>query len=383
MPTTTLPARRYPELTAVAIDEARNLIGTPLRRRPHYTVATRDVLLRWAKGGGSRNPLYFDPSYADFYTHWAGQVGHPSALLAFDHTFVAPKLAGIHAIYAGATFEWSRQIRAGDEIRASARLTTVEEKQGSFCGPMVLQTSLVEYRNQHGDLVATATPRIMRTPRDAARERGKYAGLGRHRYTPAEFERIIAAYQSEEFRGSKPRYVEDLRPGDPLPEVVKGPLTTEDMNFFVGEISETLFFREFVAHVRRHPADAYWHEDKGMPDTWDASFLLDKVAQEFGFPVAHDTGVQRVAWLEFLVTNWMSDLALLRRLDVRLTHPFFHADTAWLRGTVTGTEIRDRRAFADLKVWAENQNGILVATGTARVELPSRDFNILQPGLVL
>ena len=120
-----------------------------------------------------------------------------------------------------------------------------------------------------------------------------------------------------------------------------------------------------------------------MPDTWDASFLLDKVAQEFGFPIAHDTGLQRVAWLEFLVTNWMGDLAMLRRLDVRLTHPFFHVDTAWLRGTVTGTEIRDRRAYADLRVWINNQVGVVVATGTARVEMPSRDFTIVQPGLVL
>mgnify|MGYP006171332861 CR=1 FL=1 len=32
-----------------------------------------------------------------------------------------------------------------------------------------------------------------------------------------------------------------------------------------------------------------------MPDSWDASFLIDKVAQESGFPAAHDTGSEHTA----------------------------------------------------------------------------------------
>ena len=245
----------YPVLTAEAIDEARSLIGVPLRRRPHYTVATRDVLLRYAKALGCRNPLYNDLSYGTLHTAWASLIGHPTALFVFDHTMVAPKLAGIHAIYAGVAIEWFKQIRTGDHIDATAMLTDVAELEGDFCGPMVLQTSEVRYTNQYDELVAVARPRVLRTPRDAARERGKYARLDRHKYTDDEFQAIMTGYERERVQGERPIYFEDLEPGDDLGEVVKGPLTTEDMNFFVGEIAETLFYRDFVAHMRRHPAD--------------------------------------------------------------------------------------------------------------------------------
>jgi acyl dehydratase len=375
--------RQYPELSPELIAEARSLIGIPLRRRPHYSVATREVLLRWSKALGSRNPLYADPVYGALNTPWATQVGHPTAIFAFDDTVVAPKLAGIHTIYAGVSIGWERQLRAGDTLRAEATLTAVEERMGRFCGPMILQTGEVQYTDGDGRPVAVARPRIMRTPRDAARRHGKYAGLTRHRYRPEEMRRILKAYEDEVVRGDVPRYVEDVQEGDELPPVVKGPLTTEDMNFFVGEVSETRAFREFLAHARRHPADVYWHEDKAMPDSWDASLLLDKVAHEFGFPCAHDTGLQRVAWMEMLVTNWMGDIAMLRSIDVRLDVPFLHADTAWLTGRVTETAISDRRAYAVLSLMCANQRGEAVATGTAVVELPSRSFDVLQPGLVV
>lgn len=373
----------YPLLTEEAIEEARALIGVPLRRRPHYRAATRDVLLRYAKALGSRNPLYTEPDYGAFHTYWGGLLAHPTALFLFDHTVVAPKLAGIHAIYAGVSIEWHRQIRAGDELEARAVVTGIERRHGEFCGDMALQSSEVRYTNQHGALVAVARPRILRTPRDAARVRGKYAHLTRHRYQAGEIDRIMEAYEAEAARGSRPRFIEDLQAGESLGEVVKGPLTTEDMNFFVGEVNETLFFRDFVAHMRRHPADVFWHEDKNMPDSWDASLLMDTVAQAFGFPCAHDTGLQRVAWLECLVTNWMGDVAMLRKLDVRLTAPFLHADTAWLSGEVLGTEIVQRRALATLSLRCTNQRGETVAYGTAQVELPSHDFSVLQPGLVV
>lgn len=365
------------------INDARQLVGVPLRRRPHYTEASSEVLLRYSKALGCRNPLFSDLSYGSLNTAWASLLGHPTVIFTFDHTLVAPKLPGIHSIYAGVDIEWHRQIRAGDRLDASAMLTAVDECEGEFCGPMVLQESEVRYTNQSGELVAVARPQVLRTPRMTAKRNGKYSDITRYRYSGDEFDAIISAYESEGVQGSIPLYYEDLAVGDRLPQIVKGPLTTEDMNFFVGEINETLFYKDFVDHFRRHPADVYWHTDTHMPDSWDTSFLIDKVAHEFGFPAAHDTGLQRVAWLECLITNWMGDLAVLRSLQVRLTRPFIHADTAWLRGEVTGLTLEDGRPIANLTVHCENQRGEVTATGAARVELPSKGFEAPQPGLIL
>ena len=96
---------RYPALTAAGIEEARALIGVPLRRRPQYRAATRETLLRYAKGLGSRNPLYSDLAHGLLKTPWGALLGHPSCIFGFDHTVVAPKLAGIHAIYGGVRLE--------------------------------------------------------------------------------------------------------------------------------------------------------------------------------------------------------------------------------------------------------------------------------------
>ena len=372
---------RYPDLTEAAIAEARALIGVPLRRRPLYHEATAETLLRYAKALGCRNPLYTDLAHGTLRTPWATLVGHPTSIFGFDNTFVAPKLPGIHAIYAGVRIEWYRQIRAGERISATAALTNVVERNGRFCGPMVLQEAEVTYSDAAGTAVARAYPRILRTPRDRARAAGKYAGIERHAYSTSEFEAILTAYRDEHIQGGKPRYVESVSAGDALPVVVKGPLTTEDMNFFVGEVHAPYFFKAFVDHMRRHPADVYWHPAYNMPDSWDASLLQDDVAREFGFPAAHDTGLQRVAWFECMITNWMGDLGMLTMLDVRLERPMLHADTAWLRGEVAAVVREGSRTYADLSLVCDNQRGEPIARGTARVELPSRDFSVTQPGL--
>ena len=109
--------------------------------------------------------------------------------------------------------------------------------------------------------------------------------------------------------------------------------------------------------------------------------MQDDVAREFGFPGAHDTGLQRVAWFDCLITNWMGDLGMLAAIDVRLERPMLHADTAWLRGEVTGLVRDNARTYASLALLCENQRGERIAGGTARVELPSRDFDVIQPGL--
>jgi len=370
-------------LTPENLAAARALIGVPLRRRGHHTLASRDLLVRYAKSIGCRNPLYTSLTHGLINTYWANLLAHPSALFCMDDTIVAPKLAGIHALYAGVTFEWNYPVRAGDTITAAAKLISVEEKHGSFCGPMALQTSEVVYTDQHGRVVATATPRILRTPRPAARERGKYAGLSRYEYKPDEVDAIMRAYAQEEVRGDKPRYWEEVNVGDVLPQVVKGPLTSEDMNLFMGNIGGTRYFRDFLSYWRRHPEGCFKDPETGMPDSWEASLLRDGVARMFEFPSAHDTGLQRVSWLDCLVTNWMGDLAFLRRLDVRMERPVIHGDTNWCRGTVIGKRWDESgRPLVDLEVSCVNQSGVCTALGTATVELVSHDVNVDPPCLV-
>ena len=370
--------RLYPNLTQQAIQEARKLIGTKLRRYPRWEQVGKEMIIRFALAIGSRNPLYLSEELVS--TNLLGtMLGHPTLLYCFDDTFIAPKLPGIHALYAGADWEFFRPLLLNDRISVTARLLDVEEKQGEFCGPMALQTGEVVYDNQEGETVARATSHVMRVPRDAAHEGGKYMNIPRYRYSPEELEAIDAAYESEEIRGDVPRYWEDVRVGEQLPPIVKGPLSSDDMLNFVDVVRGTLGFSYFLDHWRRHPQDVYWDPETGMPDSWDASMVKDSVAQVFGFPFAHDSGIQRVCWLENLVTNWTSNLGFLEGLKVRLVRPNFIYDTTWCRGQVSGKSVRDGKHIVELDVWCENQRGETTARGSAAVALVSRRVDLHPP----
>jgi hypothetical protein len=378
--------RRYPEITDEELARVESLIGVVLRRPGARTVASTDTLIGYARAIGSRIPLYVDVAHG-LRTYWGSLVGHPTSLYSFDDTVVAPALPGIQSIYAGCAWRWELPLRLGTQVSTTAVLEGVERKTGSFAGEMVLQTGRVEYRDDSERLLATARPRVLRTQRDEARARGKYRDVETYRYSSAELDGIIDMYQNEEIRGDRPLYWEDVKPGDQLPGLVKGPVTTEDMGMFVGAIRQTLFFSDFLDHWRRHPADAYWSPDTGSPDWWDASLLRDDVAQEFGFALAHDTGSQRVAWIENCVSNWAGDFSFLRDLDVTLHRPCYRGDTTWVTGSVTdkrrvGHPPQERfELTCDLT--AVNQRGETTASGQAVVQVVSKQTDTIPPVLRL
>ena len=368
----------YQSLTDEAIDTAKKLIGVELRRYPRWTEANKELIIRFALAIGSRNPLYISDEL--MATNLFGtMVAHPTMLYSFDDTLIAPGLPGIHALHAGTDWQFYRPALLHDRITPTAHLLSVEQKHGEFCGPMALQIGEVIYKNQRGEEVARATSYVMRTPRDAARERGKYMDIARYRYSPEDLEGIDRAYEEEEIRGDVPRYWEDVQVGDDVPSIVKGPLSSDDMLGFIDAASGTITFCYFVDYMRRHPQAVYWDPDIGMPDSWDASMTKDAVAQAFGFPYSHDAGIQRICWLENMATNWTGNLGFLDALKVRLVRPNFIYDTTWCKGRVSGKHVTDGRYVVDLDVRCENQRGETTATGTATAALPSHDVDVHPP----
>lgn len=371
-----------PPLNKDAIEAARQLLETPLRRpRPRKSVASKDAIIEYTRAIGSRNPLYLQDTYASG-TYYGSLIAHPTWLYCVDNTDVYAKLPGLHAIYGSVAWEWHHPIRVGDSFTTTAKLTDMREAKGAFCGKMVVQSGEVEYRNQHGQLVATAATEVLRTPRDSAQAMGKYATLDRSNYSAGDIQRIYQAYDDEYIRGEAPRYWEDQSDDEGLLPLVRGPLTTEDINLFVACVRGTPAYRAFLEHWRRHPADAYIDQLTGMPDSWDASLLKDEPARNFGFPAAHDTGIQRVAWLEDLVTNWMGDHAFLRRLEVRLTRPNIHGDSTWCQGSVVKKYREGPEYLIDLRLRCEDQRGKETAVGSATVSLVSKDPDSLPPILM-
>jgi acyl dehydratase len=373
----TIAPPTYEPDVSEALAARKALIGRRLTRPLRLTGIVDDAIARYSRAIGSRDRLRLDPGYGRA-SHWGRMVGHPTMLGAVDDTFVSPPIAGYQRLYGAAEWEFFQPLLSGDFIRSEARLIEVEAKEGSFAGSMLSETAEVRYHNQHGQLVAASRPVTLQVRRREAVSRGKYAAE-RHLYTEAELEQIWQEYESEEIRGSRPRYWEELNEGEPIGSIVKGPMVLEDLNAYVGCVTGTLAWSEWFDYMRRHPEDVYWDPDTGLPDTWQAAMWTDKIAQAHGFPLPHSPGTLRVAWMDNLVSNWAGDHGFLKRLSVRLSLPCYVSDTSRCRGRIVSKEIRGGSALATLSLWSENQRGEVTATGSAEVLLPSRDPTIPPP----
>jgi acyl dehydratase len=361
-PHETLASTRFPTITAAALAELHDRLGKPVRRpEPYIEVATRDAIRHWAHGIGDRNP------------YWAqAGVAPPTILFAMDRVVsgYVGGLPGIHAMYAGTDFRWQRPIRVDDRVVGESVLHELIEKPSKFAKRAIQQVYRTTFTNQRGEVVCEADSWCFRTERETARERGKYKAEGPHQYSAAELAAIKRAYEVEEIRGATPRYHDDVNVGDPVAEVVKGPLTVTSVVAFVqgwGSLyvrGHGLAFDLFA----RHPALGI-PNDFGVPEPPERVHWDEAMARAVGVPGAYDYGPERVAWLGHLVTNWMGDAGFLRRLTVKVLRHNLIGDTTWCRGRVTGTA---PDGAVTLEIDGTNQRGETIAAGTAEVLLPRR-----------
>jgi hypothetical protein len=73
-----------------------------------------------------------------------------------------------------------------------------------------------------------------------------------------------------------------------------------------------------------------------------------------------------------LITNWIGDDGLLKKLRAELRRFNVVGDTTWLKGKVVKKYTQDDRHMVDLECWAENQRGETTMPGTATAVLPSK-----------
>jgi len=354
---------RFPSITPDALSALRARIGQPARRpEPYIEVATADAIRHWAHGIGDRNP------------HWAAAgLAPPTILFAMDRIVsgYVGGLPGIHAMYGGTDFRWHRAIREGDRIVGQSVLKDLIEKPSAFARRAIQQIYRTMFSNQRGELVCEADSWCFRTERDTARERGKYKATEAHRYTEAEIEEISRAYREEDIRGAKPRLWENVKVGEALPTVCKGPLTVTSVVAFVQGWGSLYVRAHGLAFdlFERHPAlgipNAFGVPEPPERVHWDEPF-----ARAVGVPGAYDYGPERVAWLGHVATNWMGNDGQLRRLSAQVRRHNLIGDVTWCRGVVTAKREEGGQAVVDIELTAENQRHEITAKGTATVALP-------------
>jgi hypothetical protein len=214
------------------------------------------------------------------------------------------------------------------------------------------------------------------TERKAAREKGKYAELAPAKYSDEDYAKIDAIYEAEAPRGATPRFWEDVKVGDKLQPMVKGPLTVTEIIAFhaggYGFVPYGLRASRVGYKNRKRIAPFYIKNENGVWDVaqrlhWDSEW-----AKAIGNPMAYDYGVLRQAWFNHMVSDWAGDDAFIERLEDSIRKFNYMGDVQFLEGEVTGKREEDGRYLVDLKMNMVNQRGTETAYATATVSLPSK-----------
>lgn len=366
-------------ITDQAIADAKAMIGLQLRPEgPYLQDATSDTMRNWCNGIGDLNPLYREAGYGAT-SRYGTQVAHPMFPMAFGWVGRTRwGLPGVHGFYAGNDWELFRHIRPGDRLTAIERVAGVDVKESKFSGRLVLQYVEASYYNQRSELVARALGTCTRHERKAARDAGKYKEITQHEYTNEEHDRIdqMVLDEVKNIRGQAVRYWEDVKEGEELPTIARGPLSLMDtMGFLVGSGRGHTHGVVLQAAVK-HPGHFFRNPEAGGGVEYTGiGHHRESVAKEVGVPGTYDYGPQRSSWMASLVTNWMGDAAFLKRVRTEMRRFNIMGDTTFCKGKVVRKYVKDKAGLVDIEIAAENQRGEVTTPGLATVILPSRDVS--------
>lgn len=359
----------------VASDHAPGLL--PHTR--HNTQATSIGMRFFARSIGDRNPRHVVESYQS-QTGGAGFVAHPCWLYSVQDTAIASGPIDTCPIIAGTNWVFHKPVTLGEKIFTVARLVREWNRTGRLAGPGLFQEVAVSYLDGRGDELATATSTILHVSPEAAQRGGKYKDWQRWRYTHEELDRIERGYDAEQVRGDRPLYHEDVDVNTELPEIVRGPVSSEEIVLFVGATRPIPGMAAFTRDLAAGRARGFIHPRTGAHESYAAGLIDDESAQQLGFPAAHDYGIDRISQMASLITNWIGDAGRLVRLDARLPEACMLGDTTWFTGRVIGKAgnadgkgtAASTTGLVHLESTGINQRGEVTVRASATVALPRR-----------
>ncbi|MEX2618245.1 MAG: MaoC family dehydratase N-terminal domain-containing protein [Alphaproteobacteria bacterium] len=370
----------FPKITEEGLAALRERIGVKIGKtaEPWCYEATRDNIRHYAHGIGDDNPLWCDPDYAA-QTKYGNVIAPPSFLFATNRIIsgYVGGMPGVHAMWAGAEWHWRKPVARNTEIRTEAWLKDLIEHDTRFAGRTVQQIYHVNFYGDDGDLLAEADSWCFRTDRDIAREKGtKYSEVkaGPLRvYSQEELDSYYRYYEEEEIRGAEPRYWDDVREGEALPTMVKGPMTVTGFIAYAQGWGGLYIRANKLAwrQASSHPGLGIKNR-RGIPDCPERVHWEEEFAHKVGVPGAYDYGPERCSWLTHHITNWMGDDGFLQKAKCQVRRHNPEGDVILIDGTVSRKFVEGGKHLVEISQRAVNQDDELSAMGSAVVELPHR-----------
>ncbi len=361
-------------------------VGVTRKSHRDYCIAHRhisdDLIRQFVVCHGDANPLWRDTAYAKA-SPWGQLIAPPMQMLSVSAATrlpPPPEVENWTMMAAGAIYEVDRPLLPGDVIDADdVWMGIVERSKPDRPNRTFILTAERRFKDaagrpvgKFGMRVFATTPRHGVTP-EAARTAPPRQ---RPRYTQEQLDEIYAHYDAENAgqlrRGAQPRYFEDVKVGDTIGKVIKGPVDVLDSASFVAMAGGGIGFAEKWMLIKdelhlspRDPeTNAYhfnfsWHLDDGC-------------ARAMGQPYALNFGTLLEVNCSHALTNWAGDHGFVRIMDNRILAPMYLGETATVTGVVSKVWEEDGRGLVEIQLKVAQQDGIDVGSQRAVVQLPHR-----------
>ena len=335
--------------------------------------ATLDTIRHFSLAIGDDNSLYTDPKYAN-KTRWDGMIAPPTWLITVDSTGRATPEADhdLQTFRAGVTFEYNRPVELGDSFNYSLKVKDVEKKTGRENRDMILVKGEGKYYNEDMEHIATINSAEFKMPRSGERNIDRDL----KQWNDKEIKKLEDEIMAQTKRGSKTRYWEDVEPDETIGEIIKGPLSLNDIaSFYQGATMSVPTPCELFVKKRRNNPEVGIRRQNGVYESSGMGHLDSEIAQSIGLPGFYDLGSQRAAWMIQAVTDWMSDDGWVKKYKYS-THDWnFVGDVTRFNGEVTDKYEypEGEESCVDIELSGVNQEGIETISGDCTVILPTEN----------
>jgi hypothetical protein len=223
-----------------------------------------------------------------------------------------------------------------------------------------------------GRNIYLATPPAKRTKR----EKHAYKEKTRYHFSKEELDIIHRGYDDQLAgvgrRGAQVRYWEDVKEGEELRPVVKGPYDVADAcartTVSCYSYAFAIKWATIRGHLQHHPIDDETGEYRLRRD-WHYD---DHAARLCGATLANVPGIHSEMMLVHIVTDWMGDDGFVKSIDSQDRRMVYLGDMTWVKGRVKRKFVEDGQHLVELDVWGETQDGEVHTKSAYIVKLISK-----------
>jgi acyl dehydratase len=386
-------------ITEESLELMRRRIGYPnptLRAGIHggawNEIASADAIRRWSLCMGDDNPLFIDSDYAK-KTRW-GQTIAPTGFeksMGILRNREVPEemkdtnkaLRGVQLFYSGGENFYYKPIIDGVKLYRTKWVDKVELKESQFGGRSAIVTNGLSLYDEDNTVYSDGVEWFIHTERrksDPDKPRKDRTPLEPTHYTDEQLAEIEAAYDAEYVRADDTLFIEDVKVGQILPRMVKGPLTITDLiNFHMG--AGWLIYGNWpyrLSYENRKRLRGFY--SKNAQNAWDTVQRVhwdQELAHEVGVPGVYDIGALRQSMVCHYLQNWAGDDGWVYRMSYEFRQFNYMGDTTWISGTITDVRVDPELGpLIDIEVIGMNQRGQQNIKSTATILVASREAGL-------